>query len=90
MGLDYSYTQPSSSDEYDITSLLQEEADLYTDEARSPYHYPPKPEDDDGIPRSCYCGGQPVLEEVMTCSSHVFRKSLTGLQRPWLSSRVSV
>ncbi|KAG2323293.1 hypothetical protein Bca52824_016506 [Brassica carinata] len=33
----YSYSQPSSSEEYDIdlTSLLQEEADLYADEAES-------------------------------------------------------
>ncbi|KAG2313256.1 hypothetical protein Bca52824_024813 [Brassica carinata] len=84
MGLDYSYTQPSSSDEYDITSLLQEEADLYADEAQStcniagPYHYPPKPEDDDGIPRSCYCGGQPVIETSYT-SKHPGRsyRSLT-------------
>uniref|UniRef100_M4DEK6 Uncharacterized protein n=1 Tax=Brassica campestris TaxID=3711 RepID=M4DEK6_BRACM len=31
----YSYSQPSSSEEYDIdiTSLLQAEADLYADEA---------------------------------------------------------
>lgn len=33
MGQDYSYTQPSSSEEFDMTSLLQEEADLYADEA---------------------------------------------------------
>nr|XP_018461431.1 PREDICTED: uncharacterized protein LOC108832441 [Raphanus sativus] len=36
MGQDYSYSQPSSS-EYDITSLLEEEAALYADEAAALY-----------------------------------------------------
>ncbi|KAJ4917869.1 Uncharacterized protein Rs2_03419 [Raphanus sativus] len=49
MGQDYSYSQPSSS-EYDITSLLVEEAALYADEAESSYmitepaEYPPRTE----------------------------------------------
>ncbi|KAG2329621.1 hypothetical protein Bca52824_000801 [Brassica carinata] len=49
MGQDYSYSQPSSS-EYDITSLLEEEAALYADEAESSYmvaepaQYPPRAE----------------------------------------------
>uniref|UniRef100_A0A0D3AQM8 Uncharacterized protein n=1 Tax=Brassica oleracea var. oleracea TaxID=109376 RepID=A0A0D3AQM8_BRAOL len=39
MGQDYSYSQPSSSsDEYDITSLLQAEAEMYADEAQSSYN----------------------------------------------------
>ena len=50
MGQDYSYTQPSSSEDssLDITSLLQAEADIYADEAQSmhnisePYNYPPQ------------------------------------------------
>uniref|UniRef100_A0A0D3BNG0 Myb-like domain-containing protein n=2 Tax=Brassica oleracea var. oleracea TaxID=109376 RepID=A0A0D3BNG0_BRAOL len=67
MGPDYSYSQPSSSDEYDITSLIQAEAELYGDEAESNYHiaeplqYQPQPECDEGIPRICYCGGDPVV-----------------------------
>ncbi|CDY59377.1 BnaUnng00620D [Brassica napus] len=67
MGQDYSYSQPSSSDEYDITSLIQAEAELYGDEAESNYHiaeplqYQPQPECDEGIPRICYCGGDPVV-----------------------------
>ncbi|KAL0727908.1 hypothetical protein Bca4012_024001 [Brassica carinata] len=32
MGQDYSYTQPSSSEEFDINSLLEAEAALYADE----------------------------------------------------------
>ncbi|KAL0663928.1 hypothetical protein Bca4012_100765 [Brassica carinata] len=73
MGQDYSYSQPSSSDEFDITSLLQAEAELYADEADSsynmaePFQYPPQPEADDGIP-TCYCGGKwwdvAVMEEM--------------------------
>ncbi|CAF1894335.1 hypothetical protein Bca4012_048839 [Brassica carinata] len=35
MGQDYSYTQPSSSDEFDNTSLLLAEAAMYADEADS-------------------------------------------------------
>ncbi|XP_013617752.1 PREDICTED: glutathione S-transferase T2-like [Brassica oleracea var. oleracea] len=74
MGQDYSYSQPSSSEEYDIdiTSLLQAEADIYADEAESsqniaePFQYPPQPEADDGIPKTCYCGGQPVVATSYT------------------------
>ncbi|CAH8320859.1 unnamed protein product [Eruca vesicaria subsp. sativa] len=71
MGQDYSYTQPSSSDEFDMTSLLQEEADLYQDEAESGYatgdvQYQPQPEGDEGIPLTCYCGSEPVLQTSYT------------------------
>uniref|UniRef100_M4FBL0 Uncharacterized protein n=1 Tax=Brassica campestris TaxID=3711 RepID=M4FBL0_BRACM len=38
MGQDYSYTQPSSSDEFDMTCLLQAEADLYADEGSAVGH----------------------------------------------------
>ncbi|CAG7892918.1 unnamed protein product [Brassica rapa] len=67
MGQDYSYSQPSSSDEYDITALIEAEAELYGDEAESNYHiaeplqYQPQPECDEGIPTTCYCGGDPVV-----------------------------
>ncbi|KAF3580526.1 hypothetical protein DY000_02028769 [Brassica cretica] len=72
MGQDYSYTQPSSSEEFDMTSLLQAEADLYADEAESSYtiaeavHYPPQPEADEGFPRTCYCGCEPIVETSYT------------------------
>ncbi|KAF2558810.1 hypothetical protein F2Q68_00013798 [Brassica cretica] len=40
---------------------------MYADEAESSYNiaepvqYPPQPEADDGILRTCYCGGEPVV-----------------------------
>ncbi|KAL0743514.1 hypothetical protein Bca4012_085027 [Brassica carinata] len=73
MGQDHSYTQPSSSSaSLDITSLLEAEADLYANEAESGYtiaaadHYPAAPEADEGIPRTCYCGTEPVVETSYT------------------------
>ncbi|XP_048614959.1 uncharacterized protein At4g04775-like [Brassica napus] len=69
----YSYSQPSSSSEdLDITSLLEAEAQLYADEAQSsfdmaePVQYQPQPEADDGIPTICYCGGEPVVATAYT------------------------
>ncbi|KAL0791729.1 hypothetical protein Bca101_007975 [Brassica carinata] len=62
MGQDYSYTQPSSS----------AEADLYANEGESSYtiaeadQYPPEPEADEGIPRTCYCGSEPVVATSYT------------------------
>ncbi|KAG2269543.1 hypothetical protein Bca52824_064098 [Brassica carinata] len=86
MGQDYSYSQPSSSDEFDITSLLQAEAELYADEAESsynmsePFQYPPQPETDDGIPTTCYCGGELVVATSYTPKDPGRRKSFKGLQ----------
>ncbi|KAL0660124.1 hypothetical protein Bca4012_080709 [Brassica carinata] len=66
------YSQPSSSEEYDIdiTSLLQAEADLYSDEADSRHNIAepvlPQSESDDGIPKTCYCGGEAVVETSYT------------------------
>lgn len=67
----YSYSQPSSSSEdLDITALIEAEAQLYADEAQSslpaPVQYDPNPEADDGIPTICYCGGEPVLKTAST------------------------
>ncbi|KAF3581842.1 hypothetical protein DY000_02034586 [Brassica cretica] len=69
----YSYSHPSSSSEdLDITSLLEAEAQLYADEAQSsfdmaePVQYQPQPEADDGIPTTCYCGGEPVVATAYT------------------------
>ncbi|KAG2246061.1 hypothetical protein Bca52824_085689 [Brassica carinata] len=69
----YSYNQPSSSSEdLDITSLLEPEAQLYADEAQSsfdmaePVQYQTQPEADDGIPMICYCGGEPVVATAYT------------------------
>lgn len=69
----YSYSQPSSSSEdLDITSLLEAEAQLYADEGQSSFHMPeavqyqPQPEADDGIPTICYCGAEPVIATAYT------------------------
>ncbi|XP_033133836.1 uncharacterized protein At4g04775 isoform X2 [Brassica rapa] len=73
MGQDYSYTQPSSSDELDLTYLLESEAQIYKDEAESSlyiaesFQYTPSPEADDGIPTTCYCGSEP---EIATSHTH--------------------
>ncbi|KAL0673287.1 hypothetical protein Bca4012_001268 [Brassica carinata] len=45
MGLDYSYSQPSESDDYGGTTV----------------QYPPQPEVEFGFPQICYCGGRPKL-----------------------------
>ncbi|KAJ4889812.1 hypothetical protein Rs2_29560 [Raphanus sativus] len=69
----YSYSQPSSSsEELDITSLLEAEAQLYADEGQSSFHMPeavqyqPQPEADDGIPTICYCGAELVIATAYT------------------------
>uniref|UniRef100_M4ER79 TF-B3 domain-containing protein n=1 Tax=Brassica campestris TaxID=3711 RepID=M4ER79_BRACM len=63
MGQNYSYAQPSSSDEYDLTSLLEAEAALYAEEAESSYNI--------GEPVQCppqpfqyLCGGHTNAEEM--------------------------
>ncbi|KAG2315376.1 hypothetical protein Bca52824_018498 [Brassica carinata] len=96
MGQDYSYSQPSSSSEYDITSLLGE-AQLYADEAQSSYNiadpvqYTPQPEADDGIPTICYCGGEPVVATAYTSKDPGRRKSFKGFTRECdITSRVAV
>ncbi|KAF3585456.1 hypothetical protein F2Q69_00025848 [Brassica cretica] len=76
----YSYSHPSSSSEdLDITSLLEAEAQLYADEAQSsfdmaePVQYQPQPEADDGIPTTCYCGGEPVVATAYTEKDHIWK-----------------
>ncbi|KAL0654283.1 hypothetical protein Bca4012_096974 [Brassica carinata] len=71
MGQDYSYTQPSSSsDEFDLTSLLEAEAALYADEGQSSFSIAEPvdnpPEADDGIPTRCYCGSEVAIATSYT------------------------
>ena len=71
MGLDYSYSQPSESEDYggnSVDSGFSETEDLIRRDqaeisynARSPVQYPPQPEVDSGFPQTCYCGAQPLL-----------------------------
>uniref|UniRef100_A0A0D3BI28 Uncharacterized protein n=1 Tax=Brassica oleracea var. oleracea TaxID=109376 RepID=A0A0D3BI28_BRAOL len=86
MGQDYSYTQPSS-EEFDINSLLEAEAALYGDEAQSSYiiaeadQYPPEPEADEGIPRTCYCGSEVVVETSATLTMETPTSGNDGMWR---------
>ncbi|KAF2558326.1 hypothetical protein F2Q68_00014068 [Brassica cretica] len=67
---DWSPSDPP--EDLDITSLLEAEAQLYADEAQSsfdmaePVQYQPQPEADDGIPTTCYCGGEPIVATAYT------------------------
>ena len=70
MGHDYSYSQPSDSDEFGgdtVDSGYSETEELIRrDQAELSYNnrevqYPPQPEVEFGFPQTCYCGGQPHL-----------------------------
>ncbi|KAG2306478.1 hypothetical protein Bca52824_026226 [Brassica carinata] len=71
MGLDYSYTQPSESEDlfgnnndndYSETEDLirRDQAELSL-ERRSQVQYPPQLEVEFGFPQVCYCGATPQL-----------------------------
>ncbi|KAF3599797.1 hypothetical protein F2Q69_00037056 [Brassica cretica] len=71
MGHDYSYSQPSESEDYGGNSvdsgysktkdlIRRDQAEIRYN-ARAPAHYPPQPEVEFGFPQTCYCGGQPLL-----------------------------
>ncbi|CAN6936598.1 unnamed protein product [Brassica oleracea] len=73
MGLDYSYMQPSASEDYGLGDSADSgysqtdaefEAAILMDQAEieaSRVQYPPQPEVEFGFPRECYCGGEPLL-----------------------------
>ncbi|KAG2288171.1 hypothetical protein Bca52824_047775 [Brassica carinata] len=93
MGQDYSYTQPSSSsEELDITSLIVAEGELYANEVESNFtisqedQYAAAPEADEGIPRTCYCGSEPVVKTSYTPKNPYRRKSLGGFKHQCLNS----
>ncbi|KAF2576444.1 hypothetical protein F2Q70_00005418 [Brassica cretica] len=76
MGHDYSYSQPSESEEFGgdtVDSGYSETEDLIRrDQAElsynhgEPVQYPPQPEVEFGFPQTCYCGGQPHLATSYT------------------------
>uniref|UniRef100_M4D948 Zinc finger GRF-type domain-containing protein n=1 Tax=Brassica campestris TaxID=3711 RepID=M4D948_BRACM len=84
MGLDYSYSQPSDSEDLfcnSVDSGYNETDDLIRrdqEEIRlqrgSPVQYPPEPEVEFGIPQRCYCGAQPLLA---TSSREIGRRYYT-------------
>ncbi|WZZ73530.1 hypothetical protein YC2023_084900 [Brassica napus] len=70
MGLDYSYTQPSQSEDFggdEAESDSEIEALIRQDQAELSYVngeeilYPPQPEVEFGFPQTCCCGSQPQL-----------------------------
>ncbi|KAG2276500.1 hypothetical protein Bca52824_059055 [Brassica carinata] len=71
MGHDYSYSQPSESEDYggnSVDSGYSETEDLVRRDqaeisynARARVQYPPQPEVEFGFPQTCYCGAQPLL-----------------------------
>ncbi|KAL0701542.1 hypothetical protein Bca4012_017050 [Brassica carinata] len=74
MGLDYSYTQPTSSEGYgdnsgDSGGYNTTEHDILLDQAEieaARRQYPPQPEVEFGFPKECYCGGQPHIATSYT------------------------
>ncbi|KAL0845962.1 hypothetical protein Bca101_019208 [Brassica carinata] len=71
MGHDYSYTQPSDSEELfgnnadseysEMEDLIRRDQAELSLERRSSVQYPPQPEVEFGFPQVCYCGSQPLL-----------------------------
>lgn len=72
MGLDYSYTQPSQSEEHFCLSYSTDssvEMNIRLDQAEieaSRVQYPPQPEVEFGFPKECYCGAEPVIMTSVT------------------------
>ncbi|KAG2325102.1 hypothetical protein Bca52824_007830 [Brassica carinata] len=78
MGVDYSYTQPSLSEDYGLgdsahsafsqteaefeAAILQDQAEIEA----SRVEYPPQPEVEFGFPNECYCGAIPALATSYT------------------------
>ncbi|KAF3507957.1 hypothetical protein F2Q69_00005841 [Brassica cretica] len=69
MGLDYSYTQPSDSEDYGLGNTAvsghsSTEMNILLDQAEieaTRIQYPPQPEVEFGFPKECYCGREPVI-----------------------------
>ena len=71
MGLDYSYSQPSESEDLFCNSvdsgysetddLIRRDQAEISLQARSSVQYPPQPEVEFGFPQICYCGAQPLV-----------------------------
>ncbi|KAL0695984.1 hypothetical protein Bca4012_063164 [Brassica carinata] len=86
MGLDYSYSQPSESEDlfgHSVDSGFSETSDLIRRDqaelnlrAREPVNYPPQPEVEFGFPQTCYCGARPLLA-TSTSSQHPGRRYYT-------------
>ncbi|KAG2271917.1 hypothetical protein Bca52824_066472, partial [Brassica carinata] len=79
MGLDYSYSQPSQSEEYggdtagssysETEDLIRRDQAELNNNYGAPGQYPPQPEVEFGFPQVCYCGSQPVLATYSTTNN---------------------
>uniref|UniRef100_M4CFY1 GRF-type domain-containing protein n=1 Tax=Brassica campestris TaxID=3711 RepID=M4CFY1_BRACM len=71
MGPDYSYSQPSQSEEHrgddsdsdnnEIEALIQQDQAQLEYVNAQEFVYPPQPEVEFGFPQTCYCGSQPQI-----------------------------
>ncbi|KAG2307207.1 hypothetical protein Bca52824_026955 [Brassica carinata] len=76
MGHDYSYSQPSESEEYggytvdsgysEIEDLIRQDQAEISYNNGAPVQYPPQPEVEFGFPQTCYCCGQSLLATFHT------------------------
>ncbi|KAF3606011.1 hypothetical protein DY000_02045971 [Brassica cretica] len=74
MGLDYSYTQPSDSEDYGLWNSADSgnsstEMNIMLDQAEieaAQNQYPLQPEVEFGFPKECYCGREPLLATSYT------------------------
>ncbi|KAG5415909.1 hypothetical protein IGI04_003476, partial [Brassica rapa subsp. trilocularis] len=74
MGLDYSYTQPSDSEEYGLgisadSGNSSTEMNILLDQAEieaARVQYPPQPEVEFSFPKECYCSGEPLIRTSYT------------------------
>ena len=77
MGLDYSYSQPSESEDYggndssdtedrEVEDLIRRDQAELTYNSAATVQYPPQPEVEFGFPQKCYCGGRPKLTTSRT------------------------
>ncbi|KAL0774029.1 hypothetical protein Bca101_039180 [Brassica carinata] len=84
MGLDYSYSQPSESEDLFCNSvdsgysetddLIRRDQEEISLQRGSPVQYPLEPEVEFGFPQRCYCGAQPLLA---TSSREIGRRYYT-------------
>ena len=72
--MDYSYTQPSDSEEYGLgisadSGNSSTEINILLDQAEIEavrVQYPPQPEVEFSFPKECYCGGEPLIRTSYT------------------------
>lgn len=89
MGVDYSYSQPSQSEDIFCNDMDMDSHNSETDDlirrdqaelallSRSPVQYPPQPEVEFGFPQVCYCGAKPQVATSPLGSNHPSKSCLS-------------